>query len=164
MPEASLLVRPAEAGDLPVLLQLFGELAEYEHLEGELRATEEGLGEALFGERPAAEALIAERAGEVLGYALFFPTFSSFLTSTGVWLEDLFVRPPYRGEGVGKALLAAAAACVRERGGERLEWAALDWNELALGFYRRLGARTMGEWITHRLDGQALSDLAKGHR
>jgi GNAT superfamily N-acetyltransferase len=157
-------IRTVGADDITLLLQLFGELAEYEHLEGELRATEEGLGEALFGERPAAEVLIAERAGEVLGYALFFPTFSSFRTSTGVWLEDLFVRPPYRGEGVGKALLAAIAACVRERGGERLEWAALDWNELALGFYRRLGARTMGEWITHRLDGQALSDLAKGHR
>jgi GNAT superfamily N-acetyltransferase len=81
-----------------------------------------------------------------------------------VWLEDLFVRPANRGEGVGKALLEAVAALVRERGGERLEWAALDWNALALGFYRRLGAQTMNEWITHRLDGEALSDLATARR
>jgi GNAT superfamily N-acetyltransferase len=153
-------IRPARTGDVALLLALFGELAEYEHLEHELKATEEQLREALFGQRPAAEALIAERDGEALGYALFFPTFSSFLASTGVWLEDLFVRPANRGEGVGKALLSAVAACVRERGGERLEWAALDWNELALGFYRRIGAQTMSEWITHRLDGEALRSVA----
>ncbi len=165
-----MLVRAAELRDVPVLLELFGELAEYEHLTHELRATEQGLATALFGEHPAAEALIAERdtqsgdtqsdSSQVLGYALFFPTFSSFLTSTGVWLEDLFVRPDHRGEGVGQALLAAVAARARERGGERLEWAALDWNELALGFYRRIGASTMEEWVTHRLDGAALERVA----
>jgi GNAT superfamily N-acetyltransferase len=149
---------------VPLLLELFKELAEYEHLEHELRATEGQLRESLFGARPAAEALIAERDSRALGYALFFPTFSSFLASTGMWLEDLFVRPANRGEGVGKALLEAVAALVRERGGERLEWAALDWNELALGFYRRLGAQTMNEWITHRLDGDALSAMAEGRR
>jgi GNAT superfamily N-acetyltransferase len=159
-PSNPLTVRPARAEDVALLLALFGELAEYEHLEHELKATEAQLREALFGERPAAEALIAERDGEALGYALFFPTFSSFLASTGVWLEDLFVRPANRGEGVGKALLSAVAACVRDRGGERLEWAALDWNELALGFYRRIGAQTMNEWITHRLDGEALRSVA----
>jgi GNAT superfamily N-acetyltransferase len=164
VPDADLLVRPAAATDVKRLLELFGELAEYEHLEHELRATEEQLREALFGARPAAEALIAERDREVVGYALFFPTFSSFLASTGVWLEDLFVRKEHRAEGVGKALLEAVAALVRERGGERLEWAALDWNELALGFYRGIGATTMNEWITHRLDGEALSDLATGPR
>jgi GNAT superfamily N-acetyltransferase len=158
-------IRPARVEDVPTLLGLFRELAEYEHLEHELRATEEQLREALFGPRPAAEALIAERSTltgdpQALGYALFFPTFSSFLASTGVWLEDLFVRPANRGEGVGKALLEAVAALVRERGGERLEWAALDWNELALGFYRRIGAKTMNEWITHRLDGEALERVA----
>jgi GNAT superfamily N-acetyltransferase len=145
-----------------LLLELFGELAEYEHLEHELRATEERLGEALFGEHPAAAALIAERGTETVGYALFFPTFSSFLASEGIWLEDLFVRLSHRGTGVGRALLSAVAAHVRERGGERLEWAALDWNEPALGFYRRLDASTMGEWITHRLDGPALEGLANG--
>jgi GNAT superfamily N-acetyltransferase len=170
------IVRAAEPRDVPALLQLFGELAEYEHLTHELRATEQGLTAALFGERPVAEALIAERDAEsggperdaessapgVLGYALFFPTFSSFLTSTGVWLEDLFVRPDHRGEGVGRALLSAVAARVCEQGGERLEWAALDWNELALGFYRRMGASTASEWITHRLDGAALERVAVG--
>ncbi|HEY2282110.1 MAG TPA: GNAT family N-acetyltransferase [Solirubrobacteraceae bacterium] len=163
---ADTLVRAAEPRDVPVLLELFGELAEYEHLTHELRATEEGLAAALFGERPVAEALIAEKRDSesggpaILGYALFFPTFSSFLTSTGVWLEDLFVRPSDRGGGVGRALLSAVAARVRERGGERLEWAALDWNELALGFYRRMGASTANEWITHRLDGAALERVA----
>jgi GNAT superfamily N-acetyltransferase len=179
-----LTVRPAHPEDAALLLELFGELAEYEHLEHELRASEAQLRAALFGERPAAEALIAERLtpvgdgdpkaddqaatgdsttvaiAEPLGYALFFPTFSSFLASTGVWLEDLFVRERHRGEGVGRALLAAVAALVQERGGERLEWAALDWNEPALGFYRKLGAQTMSEWITHRLDGEALARVA----
>jgi GNAT superfamily N-acetyltransferase len=154
------LIRAARPRDAGVLLELFGELAAYEHLAHELRATEERLREALFGERPAAEALIAERGSEAVGYALFFPTFSSFLASQGVWLEDLFVRPSHRRAGVGRALLAAVAARARARGGERLEWAALDWNELALGFYRRLGARTMHEWITHRLDGEALLGVA----
>ena len=139
---------------------MFGELAEYEHLEHELRATEEQLEEALFGERPAAEALIAELDSQTVGYALFFPTFSSFLASRGVWLEDLFVRPEHRGAGVGRALLAAVAARADEDGGKRLEWAALDWNELALGFYRSLGALTMDEWITHRLHGDALQRMA----
>jgi GNAT superfamily N-acetyltransferase len=166
---ASLTVRPACPEDAALLLELFGGLAEYEHLEHELRATEAQLQEALFGERPAAEALIAERpahdgdpaaAPEALGYALFFPTFSSFLASTGVWLEDLFVREEHRGEGVGRVLLEAVAERVVERGGERLEWAALDWNEPALGFYRRIGAETMEEWITHRLDGEALARVA----
>ena len=90
----------------------------------------------------------------------FFPTFSSFLAREGSWLEDLFVRPAHRGAGVGRALLAAVAARVHERGGARLGWAALDWNELALGFYRGLGARTMDEWITHRLIGEDLDRLA----
>lgn len=160
-----LIIRAARVEDVPLLLELFGELAEYEHLTHELRATEQGLAAALFGEHPVAEALIAERDAEsggpeVLGYALFFSTFSSFLTSTGVWLEDLFVRPDRRGEGVGRELLSAVAARVREQGGERLEWAALDWNELALGFYRRMGASTANEWITHRLDGAALERVA----
>jgi GNAT superfamily N-acetyltransferase len=157
-------IRAALPGDVPVLLELFSELAEYEDLTDELHATVEQLTEALFGARPAAQALIAERGGQVVGYALFFPTFSSFLASTGIWLEDLFVRPEHRGLGVGKALLAAVAGRIVESGGGRLEWAALDWNEPALGFYRVLGANTMAEWITHRLDGDALSALAREQR
>ncbi len=159
-PGAPLLIRAARPQDVSLLLEMFAELASYEHLEHELRATEEQLGETMFGERPAAQALIAELDSGPVGYALFFPTFSSFLAARGVWLEDLFVRPSHRGAGVGRALLSAVAAHVCEQGGERLEWAALDWNELALGFYRSLGARTMGEWITHRLQGEALSSLA----
>ena len=156
----AVVIRAARREDAGLLLALFGELAQYERLEHELRATEELVSESLFGEQPAAEALIAERDSEPAGYALFFPTFSSFLATEGIWLEDLFVRPAHRGAGVGRALLAAVAARVRERGGERLEWVALDWNELALGFYRRVGAETMDEWITHRLVGEELTQLA----
>jgi GNAT superfamily N-acetyltransferase len=157
---AALVIRPAQPQDVPLLLELFAELADYEHLSDQLQATEERLQRALFGERPAAEALIAQVGAETAGYALYFPTFSTFLSIQGVWLEDLFVRPVHRGAGVGRALLARGAAVVRERGGERLEWSALDWNELALGFYRRIGAQQMNEWITHRLVGEALQSLA----
>jgi GNAT superfamily N-acetyltransferase len=153
-------VRSARAADVPLLLELFRELAVYEHLEDELHATEELLGEALFGERPAAQALIAERDSQPAGYAVFFTTFSTFLSRRGVWLEDLFVRPEHRGAGVGRALLAAVAARACEEPGGRLEWTALRWNDLALGFYRSLGAETMDEWITHRLVGDPLRRLA----
>ncbi|MCW2970206.1 MAG: diamine acetyltransferase, partial [Solirubrobacterales bacterium] len=115
-PPTPLVIRAARREDVALLLELFRELAQYERLEHELRATEDLVSEALFGERPAAEALIAERGSEQAGYALFFPTFSSFLAVQGVWLEDLFVRPVHRGAGVGRALLAAVAARVRERG------------------------------------------------
>jgi GNAT superfamily N-acetyltransferase len=152
-------VRSATAQDAALLLELFGALADYEHLRHELHATEAQIVDALFGERPAARALIAERDSRPAGYALFFPTFSSFMATRGIWLEDLFVLPEQRGAGVGRALLAAVAACVPEAGG-RLEWAALDWNELALGFYRGIGARLMDEWTSLRLDGQALARLA----
>jgi GNAT superfamily N-acetyltransferase len=152
-------VRPATAHDAGLLLELFGALADYEQLRDELHATEPQLLDALFGERPAAQALIAERDYQPAGYALFFPTFSSFMATRGIWLEDLFVLPEQRGAGVGRALLAAVAACVPDEGG-RLEWAALDWNELALGFYRGIGARLMDEWTSLRLDGQALARLA----
>jgi GNAT superfamily N-acetyltransferase len=154
------IIRAAGPQDVPLLLELFSELAEYERLEDELRGTEEQLTEVMFGDHPAAEALIAERDSETAGYALFFPTFSSFLASRGIWLEDLFVRPPHRGVGVGRALLSAVAARACKRGDARLEWTALDWNELALGFYRGLGAHTMDEWITHRLDGEDLARVA----
>jgi GNAT superfamily N-acetyltransferase len=157
------IVREARAGDVPALLEMFAELAEYEDLTHELRATAAQLEAALFGSHPAARALIAERDAHAIGYALFFPTFSSFLASRGVWLEDLFVRPAHRRGGVGRALLAAVAAHVRDDGAQRLEWAALDWNEPALRFYRGLGAATMGEWVNHRLAGDALERLAGEH-
>jgi len=156
-----IVIRAAAPEDLSLLLELFGELAEYEHLTHELKATKEQLSRALFDAPPAAEALIAERGSETAGYALFFATFSSFNATQGVWLEDLFVRPPHRAAGVGRALLSAVAEVTRERGGERLEWTALDWNDLALGFYKRLGASTMDTWVTHRLSGAALGHVAE---
>jgi len=153
-------IRPAQRADLGALLAMIRELADYEQLADQVHATPELLDAALFGETPAAEALIAERDGEAIGYALYFPTFSTFLAIQGIWLEDLYVRPQQRKAGAGRALLAAVAARLRERGGRRLEWAALDWNELALGFYRGLGARAQREWITHRLTGEDLERLA----
>ena len=153
-------IRDATPADVPLLLELFRELAEYEQMSDELKATEELIHEALFGARPAAEALIAERDGQVAGYALFHLTFSTFLSVQGIWLEDLYVRPEHRRGGTGRALLATVAARLRARGGGRLEWSALDWNELALGFYRGLGAQRMDTWITHRLVGEDLDRLA----
>jgi GNAT superfamily N-acetyltransferase len=154
------VIRAARTDDVPLLLEMFAELAEYEKLTDLLQATPARLQRALFGEPPAASALIAEVDGRAAGYAIYFPTFSTFLAIQGIWLEDLYVRPAHRKGGVGRALLAAVAAVVRERGGERLEWSALDWNELALGFYRRIGAQQMNEWITHRLIGDELAALA----
>jgi GNAT superfamily N-acetyltransferase len=156
----ALRIRAARPEDVPVLLELFMELADYEHLGHEMHATKELVTEALFGERPAAEALLAEVGGETAGYALYYPTFSTFLAIQGIWLEDLFVRPSQRKGGIGRALLAAVAAAARGRGAKRLEWSALDWNELALGFYRGLGAQQMTQWITHRLIGAELEQLA----
>lgn len=164
-PSRPLVIRDARDSDVPELLAMFAELAEYEDLLHELHATEKQLSEALFGPRPAVEALIAELEDPqaVIGYALYFPTFSSFLATSGVWLEDLFVRAAHRREGAGRALLAAVAARLRERGGSRLEWAVLDWNEPALRFYSSLRAQTMPEWVTHRLTGEDLDRLAASH-
>src|SRR5438128_9915550 len=159
--DGAIAIRDAEPADVPLLLKLFGELADYEHLRDELRATPEQLQSALFGEHPLAETLIAEHAGEPAGYALFFPTFSSFLAREGSWLEDLFVRPAHRGAGVGRALLAAVAARVHERGGARLGWAALDWNELALGFFARLGGGRTRGGMAQRPGGEELAALAR---
>lgn len=160
-------VRPAERADAALVLTLIRELAEYERLSGEVRATDELIAEHLFGPQPAAEALIAEgdagagdERGQPIGFALFFTTFSTFLGRPGIWLEDVFVRPQHRRRGVGRALLAELARLAVQRGHGRLEWAALDWNAPALGFYRGLGARPMDDWITHRLDGEALRRLA----
>jgi GNAT superfamily N-acetyltransferase len=155
-----LRIRDARPGDVPVLLEMINELAVYERLDDHMQASGELLERALFGEPPAAEALLAEVDGEPAGYAIFYSTFSTFLAVQGIWLEDLFVRPAHRRAGAGRALLAAVAARVRERGGERLEWVALDWNELALGFYRGLGAEQMGDWLIHRLVGGQLEQLA----
>lgn len=157
-------IRPATRDDVATLLALIGELADYEQLRDQVVADAALLERHLFGERPVAEAVIAERAddGAAVGYALFFPTFSTFLGRPGIWLEDLFVRPGARGAGVGRALFAHVAALAVERGCGRLEWSALDWNEPALAFYRGLGARRLEEWQLHRLDGAMLTTFADG--
>ena len=154
-------IRTASEADVPLVASLIRELAEYERLLHEVTMTGEGLRAALFGERRHAEVAIAEdEAGEPLGFALFFHTFSTFLGQPGIYLEDLFVRPAHRGAGVGRALLAHLAGLAAERGCGRLEWSVLDWNEPAIGFYRRLGAAPVDGWTRYRLTGEALTRLA----
>lgn len=153
-------IRAAERADVPLLLTLIRELAEYERLADRVVGTEELLAAHLFGEQPAAEAVFAELDGEPVGFALYFTTFSTFLCRPGIWLEDLFVRPDHRRVGIGRALLRHVARVAVERGHGRLEWSALDWNEPALEFYAELGARPLGDWIVHRLDGDRLMGVA----
>ncbi|HKZ73347.1 MAG TPA: GNAT family N-acetyltransferase [Steroidobacteraceae bacterium] len=154
-------IRPATASDVPLILSLIRELAEYERLSHEVVATEEALHRSLFGERPYAECIIASLDGAPVGFALFFHNYSTFLAKPGLYLEDLFVRPAARGHGVGERLLAHLARIALERGCGRLEWWVLDWNEPALGFYRKLGAEPMDEWTVHRVTGSALEALAR---
>ena len=160
MPET--LVREASEGDVPLILSFIRELAEYERLSHEVVATEESLRENLFGERRYAEVLIAEHDGTPAGFALFFHNFSTFLGKPGIYLEDLYVKPEWRGAGIGKGLLVRLARLARERGCGRLEWWVLDWNEPSIGFYEKIGAVAMDEWTVYRLTGEALEELAGG--
>jgi GNAT superfamily N-acetyltransferase len=153
-------IEPATAADAPVLLALIRGLAEYERMTAECVATEAALRESLFGGRPAAEAVIARAGPEPVGFALYFHNYSTFLARRGLYLEDLFVRPEWRGRGIGKRLLAHVARVAGERGCARLEWSVLDWNEPALRFYRALGAAALDGWTVHRLTGEALARLA----
>lgn len=159
-PLHDLLIRPAEAADSACLLVLIHQMAAYEKLSHEVTATEARLRATLFGERPAAEALMAETSDGPVGYALFFHTYSTFLAQPGLYVEDIFVVPARRGRGIGKQLLARLAAIARQRDCARLEWAVLDWNAPALGFYRALGARPLEGWTVYRLSGEKLADLA----
>jgi len=152
-------IRSATPDDLPLIADLIRALADYEKLADEVRFDEAVLGAKLFGARPYAEVLIGELDGGPQGFALFFHNFSTFEGKPGVYLEDLFVRPEARGSGLGKALLARLAALAVERDCARLEWSVLDWNEPAIGFYRKLGARLMDEWTVMRVDGAALASL-----
>jgi GNAT superfamily N-acetyltransferase len=155
-------VREASAEDVPLILTLICELAEYERLSHEVVATEDALQEWLFGEKPAAEVLIAEQGAQAVGFALFFHSFSTFLGRPGIYLEDLYVRPAFRGRGVGKATLMHLAKLAKERGCGRLEWSVLDWNEPSIRFYESLGAVAMNDWTVHRVTGEALDRLAAG--
>ena len=156
----SLAIRSAQRSDVALILRLIKALSVYEKLEDKVVATEEKVDRALFGPRPYAETLIAEEDGEAVGFALFFHNFSTFLAQPGIYLEDLFVEPEHRGKGVGRALLARLAEIAVERGCGRLEWAVLDWNKDAIGFYERLGARPNDEWTVYRLSGEPLRSLA----
>jgi GNAT superfamily N-acetyltransferase len=157
---ATITIRPAAPVDVPLILAFITELATYEKLAHEVSATEADLDRTLFGERPVAEAVIASLDGVDVGYALFFPNFSTFLAKPGLYLEDLFVRPSARGLGVGRALLEHLAQLTVERGWGRFEWAVLDWNEPSIAFYKKMGARAMDEWTIFRMTGEPLRRLA----
>ncbi|MBL8765132.1 MAG: GNAT family N-acetyltransferase [Phycisphaerae bacterium] len=168
MRDESIRVRPATERDVPLILALIRELAEYERAPNDVVATEDALRCHLFGPwdatnarpGPAAECLIGECDGRAEGFALYFSNFSTWMGRPGLYLEDLFVRPSARGRGLGRALLRRLARVAVERGCGRMEWAVLDWNQPAIGFYRALGATPMDEWTVFRLTGPALRALA----
>jgi GNAT superfamily N-acetyltransferase len=157
----TLRIRAAQPADVPVIADLIRQLAKFEKLENEVVLTEELLVIGLFGPHPYAETVIAEEDGQPIGFALFFHTFSTFLARPGIYLEDLFVLAEHRGRGVGRALLAHLAHLAVERGCGRLEWAVLNWNQEAIRFYERLGARPNSEWTVYRLAGEALGSLGR---
>jgi GNAT superfamily N-acetyltransferase len=147
------------ASDVPLILELIRGLAEYEKLSDLVTATEAQLRETLFGTRRGADVLLAYVESECVGFALFFPNYSTFLAKPGIFLEDLYVMPEWRGKGIGRALLGRVAKIGRERGCGRMEWEVLDWNEPSIGFYKSLGAVALDEWTKYRLTGDALERL-----
>lgn len=156
----AITIRAATPADVPLILALVRELAVYEKLEHEVSATEDDLQKTLFGDRRFAECVLANLNGEPVGFALYFSNFSTFLGRPGLYLEDLFVRPAARGMGVGRALLEHLARVAVQRGWGRFEWSVLDWNDPAIGFYKKLGAKPMDEWTIFRLSGDSLRKLA----
>ncbi len=161
MPNADVVLRAARETDVPDILALIQALAEYERMREDCVATEEKLRATLFGAAPGAEVLLAELGdGQVAGFALYCSNYSTFLAQPGLWLEDLFVRPEYRGLGIGRALLARLASLAVQRDYGRVEWAVLDWNAPSIGFYESVGARGMTDWTTFRLTGAAMTALA----
>lgn len=159
-PPPAIILRPARRDDVPTLLVLIRGLAEYEKLAHQVEADESALAATLFGERPCAEVVIAEADGEAAGFALFFHNYSTFLARPGLYLEDLFVQPRFRGQGIGRRLMVHLAQLALARGCGRFEWSVLDWNAPAIGFYRSLGAIGMEGWTVQRVDGEALRRLA----
>ena len=162
----SVVVREGRASDVDAVVTMVRELAEYERAADQVRLTPEQLHRVLFAGaapdgRPAAYLLVAEEGGEIVGFALWFLNFSTWEGVHGIYLEDLYVSPEHRGSGAGRALLTALARIARERGYARVEWSVLDWNEPAIGFYRRIGAVPLDEWTTYRLTGSALESLAR---
>ena len=157
---SSIAINPATPADVPALFQLVNALADYENLAHEVTGTAEELAQHLFGDRPYAEALLARVKDKPVGFVLFFHNFSTFLMKPGIHLEDLFVLPEYRGQGIGKLLLQAVGKISVERGCGRLEWMVLDWNQPAIAFYERMGAKRKIEWQLCRVTGNALHQLA----
>lgn len=156
----SLQLRVAEVGDTATVLSFIEKLAEYEKLSHECVATEEQLSKTLFGDRRYAEVLLAEVDGTAVGFALYFYNFSTFKAAPTLWLEDLFVDPDQRGNGIGKKLLQELCAISQREGCARIEWWVLDWNEPSIQFYKSIGAKPMDEWTVYRLDEKAISDFA----
>ena len=154
-------IRTARMEDVPIILQLIRDLATYERAPNEVTATEEQLVEVLFGPRPSAEVMLAFEEDTAVGFAVFFHNFSTWLGRPGLYLEDLFVKPEVRGKGYGRALLVHLAKIARERGCGRMEWAVLDWNDPAIQFYRKLGAKPMDEWTVFRLTSDGIAKLAE---
>ena len=155
-----LRIERATDRDVPLILRLIEGLAEYEKLANEVTATEDGLRDTLFGARPAADVIIAYAGDTPAGFALFFPNYSTFLGTPGLYLEDLFVLPEWRGRGIGLALMKHLAGIAVARGCGRFEWSVLDWNAPAIGFYESLGARLLDGWSIVRVTGDALTKLA----
>ncbi len=153
-------IEPGTEKDVPLILQMIKGLAEYEKLQDQVIATEADLRESLFGAHPAAEVVIGYARDQPAGFALFFHSFSTFLGQRGLYLEDLFVVPEWRGRGLGRQLLAHLASIAVAGNCGRMEWSVLDWNEQALRVYRGLGARAMDDWTVYRLTGPALRELA----
>jgi len=154
------MIRPAEPDDVTAIVALILELADYERLQDEVCASPDALKEHLFGARPWCSAVVASEEEDIVGYALFYPCYSSFKTLPSLFLEDLYVTPSARGRGHGKVLLAAVAAVATEQGAARMDWNVLDWNQPAIDFYQSLGARVLGDWRVCRIDGEALERLA----
>jgi hypothetical protein len=156
-PPSAIRLRPAQPADAQALVGLIRELAEFERLLHLVKITPQDLELHLFGPRPAAEAVVAEHAGQLVGFALFFTNFSTFLGRPGLYLEDLYVQRAHRGAGLGKALLTHLGALANERGCGRFEWSVLDWNEHAIRFYEKMGASLLPEWRICRVSGDALA-------
>src|SRR5213594_3118336 len=161
MSERSFKIRDASVADIPIILQLIRDLATYEHAPNDVVATEKGLHEVLFGAEPAAKVVIAFENAEPVGFAIYFFNFSTWLGRPGLYLEDLFVKPETRGRGYGRALLVHLAKIARERCCGRMEWAVLNWNDRAIQFYRKLGAKPMDEWTVFRLTRDEIARLAE---
>jgi GNAT superfamily N-acetyltransferase len=152
-------LRAATSDDIPGILEMIRELAEFENLSDQVVATEADYQESLFGKTPVAGAIVAESEGNLVGYAIYFSTFSSFIGRAGLWLEDLYVRPAFRGTGVGKGLLKAVGQIAADRDAGRYEWSVLDWNQNAIDLYERVGGEILQEWRIVRMDRDGIENL-----